>query len=113
MAAVAVYEEEPVLGENHPLAAMENVVCTPHIGYVTREEYESHFADLLDQLKFCATADSSCAGCDKAVSMAPILLLRIGAGCSGMPGVWHKPHRIVRIGLSQPSRVIRRRADVQ
>jgi D-3-phosphoglycerate dehydrogenase / 2-oxoglutarate reductase len=50
MAAVDVYEEEPVLGAAHPLLAMENVVCTPHIGYVTREEYEIQFADIFDQI---------------------------------------------------------------
>ena len=34
MAAVDVYEEEPVLGGRHPLLAMDNVVCAPHLGYV-------------------------------------------------------------------------------
>jgi D-3-phosphoglycerate dehydrogenase len=29
---------------------MENVVCTPHIGYVTREEYEIQFTDIFDQI---------------------------------------------------------------
>jgi D-3-phosphoglycerate dehydrogenase / 2-oxoglutarate reductase len=50
MAAVDVYEEEPVLDPRHPLLAMENVVCTPHIGYVTRDEYEVQFADVFDQI---------------------------------------------------------------
>jgi len=50
MAAVDVYEEEPVVGATHPLLAMENVVCTPHIGYVTYEEYEIQFADIFDQI---------------------------------------------------------------
>ena len=50
MAAVDVYEEEPVLDARHPLLAMENVVCTPHIGYVTRDEYELQFADVFDQI---------------------------------------------------------------
>jgi D-3-phosphoglycerate dehydrogenase / 2-oxoglutarate reductase len=36
MAAVDVYEKEPVLDTQYPLLAMDNVVCTPHIGYVTR-----------------------------------------------------------------------------
>jgi len=49
-AAVDVYEEEPVLGAKHPLLAMDNVVCTPHIGYVTREEYELQFADIFEQI---------------------------------------------------------------
>jgi D-3-phosphoglycerate dehydrogenase len=50
MAAVDVYEEEPVLDARHPLLAMPNVVCTPHIGYVTREEYETQFSDIFDQI---------------------------------------------------------------
>ena len=29
---------------------MDNVVCTPHIGYVTRDEYELQFADVFDQI---------------------------------------------------------------
>jgi D-3-phosphoglycerate dehydrogenase len=49
-AAVDVYEEEPVLGGAHPLLAMDNVICTPHLGYVTREEYETQFADIFDQI---------------------------------------------------------------
>jgi D-3-phosphoglycerate dehydrogenase len=49
-AAVDVYEEEPVTGGRHPLLAMDNVVCTPHLGYVTREEYEIQFADIFDQV---------------------------------------------------------------
>jgi D-3-phosphoglycerate dehydrogenase len=50
MAAVDVYEQEPVLDPRHPLLAMENVVCTPHIGYVTRDEYEQQFSDVFDQI---------------------------------------------------------------
>jgi D-3-phosphoglycerate dehydrogenase len=49
-AAIDVYEEEPVLGGRHPLLATDNVVCTPHLGYVTREEYETQFADIFDQV---------------------------------------------------------------
>ncbi len=50
MAAVDVYEEEPVTDTRHPLLSMPNVVCTPHIGYVTREEYETQFSDIYDQI---------------------------------------------------------------
>jgi D-3-phosphoglycerate dehydrogenase len=50
MAAVDVYEDEPLTDSHHPLLAMDNVVCTPHIGYVTREEYEIQFADIFDQI---------------------------------------------------------------
>jgi len=49
-AAVDVYEEEPVLGGKHPLLAMDNVICSPHLGYVTREEYELQFSDIFDQI---------------------------------------------------------------
>lgn len=50
MAAVDVYEREPVLDGDHPLLSMPNVVCTPHIGYVSREEYETQFSDIFDQI---------------------------------------------------------------
>jgi D-3-phosphoglycerate dehydrogenase len=50
MAAVDVYEEEPVLDTRYPLFAMDSVVCTPHIGYVTRDEYEVQFSDIFDQI---------------------------------------------------------------
>jgi D-3-phosphoglycerate dehydrogenase len=56
-AAVDVYEQEPVLDGGHPLFGFENVVCTPHIGYVTRDEYEEQFSDVFDQiLAFAAGA---------------------------------------------------------
>jgi D-3-phosphoglycerate dehydrogenase len=50
MAAIDVYEEEPLQDPDHPLLKMENVVCTPHIGYVTRDEYEIQFSDIFDQI---------------------------------------------------------------
>lgn len=50
MAAIDVYEEEPLRDPNHPLLKMDNVVCTPHIGYVTRDEYEIQFSDIFDQV---------------------------------------------------------------
>ena len=48
--AVDVYEHEPVLDVEDPLLKMDNVVCTPHIGYVTRDEWEVQFADVFDQI---------------------------------------------------------------
>jgi D-3-phosphoglycerate dehydrogenase len=50
MAAVDVFEDEPLRDTGHPLLNMANVVCTPHIGYVSREEYEIQFADIFDQI---------------------------------------------------------------
>jgi len=39
-----------VLDTSHRLLMLDNVVCTPHIGYVTRDEYEIQFADIFDQI---------------------------------------------------------------
>ncbi len=50
MAAVDVYDEEPIREANHPLTSLPNVICTPHIGYVTRDEYELQFTDIFDQI---------------------------------------------------------------
>jgi D-3-phosphoglycerate dehydrogenase / 2-oxoglutarate reductase len=50
MAAVDVFDEEPLRDPHHPLLSMDNIVCTPHIGYVTREEYEVQFAQIFDQI---------------------------------------------------------------
>jgi D-3-phosphoglycerate dehydrogenase len=59
MAAVDVYEHEPVLDPKHPLLTMDNVVATPHIGYVTRDEYETQFADIFDQINDYAAGTPS------------------------------------------------------
>lgn len=50
MAAVDVYDEEPIREVDHPLTSLPNVVCTPHIGYVTRDEYELQFTDIFNQI---------------------------------------------------------------
>jgi D-3-phosphoglycerate dehydrogenase / 2-oxoglutarate reductase len=50
MAAVDVYEDEPLLDTTHPLLNIDTVVCTPHIGYVTRDEWEIQFAGIFDQI---------------------------------------------------------------
>jgi D-3-phosphoglycerate dehydrogenase / 2-oxoglutarate reductase len=50
MAAVDVYEKEPLRDTSDPLLNMDNVVCTPHLGYVSRDEYEIQFADIFDQI---------------------------------------------------------------
>jgi D-3-phosphoglycerate dehydrogenase len=49
-AAVDVFEDEPVRDPDLPLLRFEQVVATPHIGYVTREEYETQFIDIFEQI---------------------------------------------------------------
>lgn len=48
--AIDVYEEEPILGATHPLLKMDNVVCTPHLGYVEKESYELYFGQAFDNI---------------------------------------------------------------
>jgi D-3-phosphoglycerate dehydrogenase len=50
MAAVDVYEKEPLRDVSDPLLTMDNVVCTPHLGYVSRDEYQIQFTDIFDQI---------------------------------------------------------------
>jgi len=50
LAAVDVFEQEPLRDPNDPLLAIDTVVCTPHIGYVTRDEFETQFSDVFDQV---------------------------------------------------------------
>lgn len=49
-AAVDVYENEPLTDPKDPLISHPNVVCTPHIGYVTEDEYDLQFSDIFDQI---------------------------------------------------------------
>ncbi len=48
--AVDVYEHEPVLGAAHPLLHLSNALCTPHIGYVERDNYERYFGIAFDHI---------------------------------------------------------------
>ena len=49
-AAIDVYEDEPVLNANHPLIGMDNVVCTPHLGYVEESTYDAYYGTAVEQI---------------------------------------------------------------
>src|SRR5262249_41473033 len=49
-AAVDVFEKEPLRDTGDPLLNMDSVVATPHVGYVSRDEYEIQFTDIFDQI---------------------------------------------------------------
>jgi D-3-phosphoglycerate dehydrogenase len=59
MAALDVYESEPVTDTTDPLLQMDNVVCTPHIGYVSTDEWEIQFSDVFDQINAYASGTPS------------------------------------------------------
>jgi D-3-phosphoglycerate dehydrogenase len=58
MAAVDVFETEPLVNPADPLLALDNVLCTPHIGYVTREEWDVQFSGIFDQVNAYAAGSS-------------------------------------------------------
>jgi D-3-phosphoglycerate dehydrogenase len=49
-AAVDVYENEPVVGAAHPLIKLENALCTPHLGYCERDNYDRMYGKCIEQL---------------------------------------------------------------
>lgn len=59
MAAVDVYEQEPLTDPSDPLLSLPNCLCTPHIGYVTKEEWDLQFSDVFDQVNAYAAGHPS------------------------------------------------------
>lgn len=49
-AALDVYDHEPVTGAFDPLVSMDNVICSPHVGYVTRDRFETMFDSAFEQV---------------------------------------------------------------
>lgn len=50
MAALDVFDTEPLTDPADPLMAHPRVICTPHIGYVTEDELDMQFGDIYDQI---------------------------------------------------------------
>jgi D-3-phosphoglycerate dehydrogenase / 2-oxoglutarate reductase len=72
LAAVDVYEQEPLTDPAHPLLQLPNVLATPHIGYVTHEDYEFQFADIFDQIvSFAAGTPTNVVNPDALSRMRP------------------------------------------
>ena len=49
-AAVDVYEQEPIIGGDHPLLKMPNVLCTPHLGWAEWDTFELYFRECFEQI---------------------------------------------------------------
>lgn len=56
-AAVDVFDTEPMNDANNILATHQNVLATPHIGYVTEDEFDLQFSDIFDQVNAYALGD--------------------------------------------------------
>ncbi|GGE62404.1 D-2-hydroxyacid dehydrogenase family protein [Actibacterium pelagium] len=49
-AAIDVFDTEPMTDPSDPLLSHPNLICTPHIGFVTEDEFEVQFSDIFDQV---------------------------------------------------------------
>jgi len=49
-AAVDVYDQEPVVGGDHPLLRLDNALCTPHSAWLEKDTYELYFGEAFDQV---------------------------------------------------------------
>lgn len=49
-AAVDAFEREPILGADDPLLKLDNALCTPHIGFVERDNYEAYYGGAFENI---------------------------------------------------------------
>lgn len=59
MAAIDVFDTEPMTDPSDPLLAHPNLTCTPHIGFVTEDEFDLQFSDIFAQVKAYAAGTPS------------------------------------------------------
>lgn len=57
MAALDVFDTEPVTDPKDPILSHPRVIATPHIGFVTEDEFDLQFADIYDQVNAFAAGD--------------------------------------------------------
>jgi D-3-phosphoglycerate dehydrogenase len=50
LAAVDVYENEPVVNGDHPLLQLDNALCTPHTAWLEPDSYETYFGEAFDNI---------------------------------------------------------------
>ena len=60
-AAVDVYEDEPVFKNRHPLQDLPNCLCSPHIGFVEKDNYEAYYGTAFDNINAFAAANPASA----------------------------------------------------
>jgi len=57
MAAVDVFDTEPLTDASDELLSHPRLIGTPHIGFVTQDEFNKQFGDAFDQINAFATAE--------------------------------------------------------